>query len=114
MFRSEIGCGIGVKVGKGVATTIGMVLALSPHIGIFICIIWLLSTLVFRVSSLSALLSVTAMPGLAWVFYVDDFLIIGSFGALACLVYWKHRPNILRLIKGEEPRIGKNKKKESE
>ncbi len=97
------------KGGKGVATTLGMLLALAPTIGALVCVIWLLMALLFRYSSLAALAAILAAPPLAHLIYAEPNL-TGMLGAVTLLVWVKHRANIHRLIKGEEPKIGKKAK----
>jgi acyl phosphate:glycerol-3-phosphate acyltransferase len=94
------------KGGKGVATTLGTLLALKPIIGVAACGLWLLIALITRYSSLSALVAIAATPFLAHFLYHDANL-AGLCGIIATLVFFKHRENIRRLIKGEEPKIGK-------
>ncbi len=96
------------KGGKGVATTLGTLIALKPILGLAACGIWLLMAAVFRYSSLSALTAVAAMPVIAHYLYGDPNL-SGLCAFIAALVWVKHRANIKRLFAGEEPRIGKKK-----
>ena len=96
------------KGGKGVATTLGVLIALSPLLGALCCALWLLVAFVFRISSLAALVCIAAAPLLSWVL-LGDLQMVELTGALALLVWWRHHPNIARLLKGEEPRIGQNK-----
>ncbi len=96
------------KGGKGVATTLGTLLALKPLIGIAACGIWLLVAVTLRYSSLSALIAIAATPALAHFLYNDSNL-TGLCGLIATLVFFKHRANIGRLIRGEEPKIGRKK-----
>lgn len=96
------------KGGKGVATTLGTLLAIKPILGIAACGLWLLTALATRYSSLSALVAVAAAPAIAHALYHDAGL-TGLCGILATLVFFKHRANIKRLIAGEEPRIGQKK-----
>jgi len=96
------------KGGKGVATTLGLLLALTPLIGISACGLWLLTAIVTRYSSLSALVAVAASPALAYFLYGDADL-TGMYGIVATLVFFKHRTNIRRLINREEPKIGQKK-----
>lgn len=98
------------KGGKGVATTLGALLAFVPVVGITACLTWLVMALVFRISSLSALVAIALTPIVAHFAY-DSALISGICGIIALLVWVKHRANIQRLIKGEEPKIGKKKDK---
>lgn len=94
------------KGGKGVATTLGTLLALKPIVGLAACAIWLITAIVTRYSSLSALVAVASMPFVAHFLYHDANL-SGLCGIIATLVFFKHRANIKRLIAGEEPKIGK-------
>lgn len=96
------------KGGKGVATTLGTYLALSPIVGAASCAIWLVTALVTRYSSLSALVAIAAAPFVSY-FFVKDPNLTGMCGIVATLVFFKHRENVKRLMKGEEPRIGKKK-----
>lgn len=96
------------KGGKGVATSFGVVLALSPWIGSVCLLIWLVTAYVWRYSSLSALAAFTAYPLLT--FLVMPPLSKPS-GALSLfifgMIYYRHRENIKRLFAGTEPKIGK-------
>ena len=96
------------KGGKGVATTLGTLLALKWPLGLAACGIWLISALLFRYSSLSALIAVGAMPLVSHYLYGDPNL-SGLCAAIAALVYIKHRENIKRLFTRQEPKIGKKK-----
>jgi glycerol-3-phosphate acyltransferase PlsY len=106
------------KGGKGVATFLGMALALHPMIGLICALIWLGAALAFRISSLSALIAVATTPILALFFSVsvmefgggsEIFAYFYAFFYFACaaLIYWKHRANIKRLLNRTEPKIGK-------
>jgi len=93
------------KGGKGVATALGVWLALAPFIGLACCAIWLLTAAIFRFSSLAALTALGLAPVLAFWFYGP---MIGGVGLLLALaVFFRHDENIRRLIKGEEPKIGR-------
>ncbi len=94
--------------GKGVATTLGVLLALSLPVGIVSCMIWLAVAYGFRYSSLAALVATLCAPLAAWVFTGDSAL-AGICSMAALLVWIKHRPNLRRLAAGEEPKIGKSK-----
>lgn len=96
------------KGGKGVATTLGVFLALSWQMGLVACATWLLLALVLRYSSAAALGAVVAAPVFAW-FVVDRQL--GQFAAAAAVLVWlRHHENIRRLLAGTEPRIGRKAK----
>ena len=94
------------KGGKGVATTLGVVLALHYLVGVAACLTWLVVAALFRYSSLSALLATAAMPVFSW-FIGHDLQLVEMTGLLALLVWSRHHENIRRLLKGEESKIGK-------
>lgn len=96
------------KGGKGVATALGILLALKPIIGIAACGIWILMAVTLRYSSLSALIAVASTPFLAH-FLFNEPTLTGFCGVVASLIFFKHRANIHRLLKGEEPKIGQKK-----
>ena len=97
---------LGFKGGKGVATSYGVVLATVPWIGLVCLIAWLFTAVVWRYSSLSALLSFVLYPVFTFALYRDsrpmDLLSLFIFG----MIYYRHRENIKRLIAGTEPKIG--------
>lgn len=96
------------KGGKGVATTLGTFIALTPFLGSAVCILWFLVAVTFRISSLAALVSVGFSPLIAHYLY-NDANLSGFCAAITALIYIKHRENIKRIFKGEEPKIGKKK-----
>jgi len=96
------------KGGKGVATTLGTLLALNPLVGIAACGTWLLSAFAFRISSLSALIAVALTPLFAFFFTADLWLSLLCI-AITILVWVKHMDNIKRILSGTEPKIGKKK-----
>ena len=93
------------KGGKGVATSIGVVLALSPHVGLFTVIMWLMTAKWTRYSSLSALVAFGLLP---LSFYLIDHsrqnIIFGAI--IALLIFIRHTANIKRLVQGTETKIG--------
>lgn len=95
--------------GKGVATTLGLLLAAAPWVGVAACGIWLAMAFAFRYSSLSALVAILAAPLIAHFAYGHDGLTV-LCALCAALVWWRHKANIRRLLRGEEPKIGKKKK----
>lgn len=94
--------------GKGVATFLGTVLAISWPAGLVACATWLVVALIFRFSSLAALAATAATPVAAW--YLADPQRMEFTLLLAALVWFRHRENIKRLITGDEPKIGKKNK----
>jgi len=97
---------LGFKGGKGVATSFGVVLAVSPWIGLACLLAWLGSALLWRYSSLAALVAFAVFPLATFATAGDDaprrFLSVVLFA----LIYYRHRENIARLVAGTEPRIG--------
>lgn len=91
------------KGGKGVATLFGIALVISFSAGLLTCLTWLLVAVVFRKSSLSALLGALFIPVWLWVFNEPDFIVL--FTLLNVFVFIKHRENIKRLIDGTETNI---------
>lgn len=95
---------LGFKGGKGVATFLGLMLALAWPVGIACCLTWLVAAAVTRISSMAAIM--TAAMSTIWIFilgYMDIFL-IGV--VLTLLVFWRHAANIKRIQAGTEPKIG--------
>lgn len=90
--------------GKGVATALGILLALSPPVGGLACATWLLAAALFRYSSLSALIALAASPLYMW--WLADPQRTEFAIAMAFLVWIRHRDNIRRLLRGEESKIG--------
>lgn len=100
------------KGGKGVATFVGTVLVVSWPVGLAVIASWLITAAIFRMSSLGALVGALAAPIAALVIGRVDVAIMT--GILTVLIYWLHRANIARILKGEEPRIGGGKKAPAE
>ena len=96
------------KGGKGVATGLGVIFALSWPIGLTTAATWLVMAFAFRISSLSALVAVALSPVYAWLMTSNIDLVVFCICA-AALIIIKHHANIKRLLKGEEPKIGKKK-----
>ena len=93
--------------GKGVATFLGVTLALFFIAGIICCFVWLLVALVKKVSSLASLISSASAP-IAAIFLNQPNAII-LLVLMVGIVFFRHRQNIDRIIKGVEPKIGKTK-----
>jgi glycerol-3-phosphate acyltransferase PlsY len=91
--------------GKGVATVLGVLLALAWQAGLAACATWLLVAGLLRYSSLAALVSLAAAPLYIWLF-TRDLQLVEMIAVLAAMVWIRHRVNIARLLKGEEPKIG--------
>jgi glycerol-3-phosphate acyltransferase PlsY len=95
---------LGFKGGKGVATYIGVALGVFWPAALIFCGLWLAVAFTTRYSSLSALVSSTLTPLALWMMNAPAAAILLSM--LSILLIWKHRANIDRLMKGEEPKIG--------
>ncbi|RED50907.1 glycerol-3-phosphate 1-O-acyltransferase PlsY [Aestuariispira insulae] len=95
------------KGGKGVATTLGTLLAMAWPVGLGACATWLVVAALFRISSLAALVGLALAPAFAW--YLHQDLVMWASVILAILAWIRHHTNIKRLLSGNEPRIGKKK-----
>jgi glycerol-3-phosphate acyltransferase PlsY len=94
------------KGGKGVATFLGTMLAAAWPVGLLDCATWLAMAALFRISSLAALTAAALTP--LYCYATDQpypFLLLSI--AMAVLVFIRHHANIARLLKGQEPRIGR-------
>ena len=91
--------------GKGVATLMGIVLALHWPSALIYAVLWLGLLAALRVSSVAGMVAAVSAPVSAALF--GRFDIVFLLVALALLVLWKHRENIDRLLGGTEPRIGR-------
>lgn len=127
---------LGFKGGKGVATALGVLLAISWPVGLLACLTWLVTALVFRMSSLSALVAFAVSTlYAAWIGWLQGpgriadawtpAIIAGDTAQAAIapglwqlllfitlLIYIRHKDNIRRILKGTEPRIGGKKDKQ--
>ncbi|MFQ5562569.1 MAG: glycerol-3-phosphate 1-O-acyltransferase PlsY [Parvularculaceae bacterium] len=90
--------------GKGVATYFGVLLALDYPAGLFAAAVWIMSAAITRYSSLSALLAASAAPLIMFAMGLPSAAIAAA--VMTALIYIRHGANILRLINGEEPKIG--------
>ncbi|NKW92002.1 glycerol-3-phosphate acyltransferase, partial [Rhodobacteraceae bacterium R_SAG9] len=95
------------KGGKGVATFLGLMLALAWPVGIACCLTWLATAAVSRISSLSAL--VAAASGAVWMLLLGYGSAVVLAVLLAVIVFARHHENISRLRAGTEPKIGAKK-----
>lgn len=92
------------KGGKGVATYIGVMAALMPKAAALFATVWLMVAIIMRYSSLAALIASLAVP--VALFGMGERELAAVATLMTLLLIWKHRANIRRLSKGEEPQIG--------
>ena len=95
---------LGFRGGKGVATALGLLLGIAWPVGLAACLTWLAVAALSRYSSLAALVALAAAPGFAA--WLADPQIMELAGLVAILVWLRHWENIVRLLRGREPRIG--------
>lgn len=96
---------LGFRGGKGVATGWGALTALAWPSGLLAVVVWLLSAVLFRISSLAALITTAVAPFHVW-YFVDGPTAIAV--AIICILIWiRHRQNIGRLLRREEPKVGR-------
>ncbi|WP_192881398.1 glycerol-3-phosphate 1-O-acyltransferase PlsY [Rhodosalinus sediminis] len=91
--------------GKGVATFLGLLIALAWPLGLAACATWLVTAAVTRFSSLAALVAAALSP--LWATLLGRPDTAALLMALALVVLWRHRENVARLRAGTEPRIGR-------
>lgn len=97
---------LGLEGGKGVATGLGVFIALIPIPTLIGAAVWVIGAKVLKISSLSSLAGLTAVVISAVIMY--DGLNIGSnvpMYIIAFIIYYKHIPNIVRIVKGEEKKV---------
>ena len=99
---------LGFRGGKGVATALGVLLALFAKIALLIVGVWLLIAALFRYSSLAALLTAIAAPFLVWALDGRPPY-VGLTITICGLILIRHRENVERLMAGEEGKIGKKR-----
>lgn len=102
---------LGFKGGKGVATYAGL-LPFTTLPGFCVAApVWLIVFALTRISSLAALSAAMLVPPGAWLLGERNEVVLVGLTLLSVFVFWTHRANIGRLLKGTEPRFGKSKAK---
>ncbi|MDD2800061.1 MAG: glycerol-3-phosphate 1-O-acyltransferase PlsY [Methylobacter sp.] len=91
----------GFKGGKGVATSLGVLLGISWWLGVVVIVTWLAVYRLGKISSLAALCASTLSPIYAW-FVVGDLWIVAVASVMTALLLWRHKSNIQRLLAGVE------------
>lgn len=94
------------KGGKGVATALGVLLALNGWLGLAVLATWLLVAVVFRLSSLAALVAAAGAPIYAYALGMPREWVLACV-VMTILLIWRHKSNIQNLLAGKESRIGK-------
>ena len=95
---------LGFRGGKGVATFIGLMLALNFLVGLGVCVAWLVGAAIWRMSSMGALVAAASSTFLMIFLDYGQAMLMGVL--LTLLIFWRHRENIRRVKNGTEPKIG--------
>src|SRR6056297_3151599 len=96
---------LGFKGGKGVATFLGLMLALAFPVGVACCLTWLAAAALKRISSFAAIAA--AASSTLWMNLLGHGQAVVLGAVLTLLIFWRHRENIARMKAGTEPKIGK-------
>jgi glycerol-3-phosphate acyltransferase PlsY len=91
--------------GKGVATALGVFLALTPGATLVLLGIFVVVVAITRIVSLGSIAGALAAPMVFWAFHIPP-LIVATSGVIALMIAWRHRSNIQRLLAGTEPKFG--------
>ena len=91
--------------GKGVATSLGVMLGLTWQVALLSLGIWLLMSAIFRISSLAAISAAVVAPLLTWWLEANSAYVI-AIALMSLTLLWRHRRNIRNLLAGMEPKIG--------
>jgi glycerol-3-phosphate acyltransferase PlsY len=94
--------------GKGVATALGVLVAVNPWLGLATLVTWLVIAYAFRYSSLAALVASLFAPFYYGLLFGTGWM-LGAILIMSTLLVWRHAGNIRNLISGKEPRLGKKK-----
>lgn len=98
----------GFRGGKGVATALGILLAISPWLALSAMLTWLLAFSLWRYSSLSAILTAVLTPLFVWRLLPGETTYLSTVIVLSLLLIWRHRGNIRKLLNGTEGGFGKS------
>jgi glycerol-3-phosphate acyltransferase PlsY len=97
------------KGGKGVATALGVVLAISPMLALLLALVWIVVFLLTKYSSLAAIISALVLPIYVWSWLeaYQDYELVFIF--ISAMLIWRHRSNIQKLLNGTEAGFGQKK-----
>ena len=90
--------------GKGVATALGVFIALAPLAALILLAVFALTSLTSRIVSLGSIVTAAIAPFILWLFHYPA-IVIGMAAFIAVAIIFRHRSNIQRLINGSEPRF---------
>jgi len=98
---------LGFEGGKGVATGFGVLLVLLPIPSIIAIVVWLISGKVLKISSLSSLIGLVALLIASYILYpeIEGIYVHSPIWIIAFIIFYKHIPNIIRVIKREETKV---------
>ncbi|MDG1523559.1 MAG: glycerol-3-phosphate 1-O-acyltransferase PlsY [Hyphomicrobiales bacterium] len=92
------------KGGKGIATYLGISFSVSLDLGVSFIALWLLAAFIFKTSSISSLITISLIPIISFL-RLENNIISLVFLLMTINSFYKHKLNILRILKGEEPKI---------
>lgn len=95
--------------GKGVATMMGVALALYWPIGVIFALVWIAMLALSRRSSVGGMSAAISAPIAAWL--LVGISLVPVMTAMALILLWRHRENIARLVAGTEPKVGASRSK---
>ena len=95
--------------GKGVATAAGVLIALDWRVGLAVMVVWLTLAVVTRYSSLSAIVAALFAPIVTW-YFLGPGSILAAVVAMSAILILRHQANIVKLLRGEESKIGASRK----
>jgi acyl phosphate:glycerol-3-phosphate acyltransferase len=96
------------KGGKGVATAAGVLIAFDWRLGLAVFLVWLTVAAVSRYSSLGAIVAALLAPAVAW-YVLGAGPALAAVAAMSVILVLRHHANIVKLLRGEERRIGEKK-----
>ncbi|MDI3279865.1 MAG: glycerol-3-phosphate 1-O-acyltransferase PlsY [Bacillota bacterium] len=102
---------LGLQGGRGIATTLGVLLVLMPQVVAVLAVIWAFVVALTRYVSLGSILAAVAFPFVVWATRLPSLYLSVSVVLSAAVIY-KHLPNLRRLLQGTEHKLGQKSKRE--